>query len=126
MVDYFRQEVILCKVHTVSCFTVARNTRSAKLCHAVVVGHTDVEVCFDLRAHGRRTGFRTENAQTQGIVRKGISCFLDCFGEIERIGRSSDKTCYAVVTHHHQLLFGVARRSRDNGRTDIFHAVVQS
>ena len=50
-VDYLRKEVVLVDVHTAALFALARNARSHKLAHTVVVGNEHTKCLFDLLSH---------------------------------------------------------------------------
>ena len=99
--------MILVDVHTAALFALARNARSHKLAHTVVVGNEHTQRLFDLLSHFNGAALRAEQTQFEiDLVQHAL--FLCKLAYVLRIRRSGNQRICAEILHKHYLLFGIS------------------
>ena len=106
-VDYLRKEVILVNVHSAALFALARNARSHKLTHAVVVRNEHTKCLLYLISHLNCAALRAKQSQFEiDLVKHAL--LLCKLAYVLSIRRSGNQRVCAEILHQHYLLFGIS------------------
>ena len=125
-IDDFRIEMVFVDVRAVLFLTFIRYTRTHNFAQAIDVVTLQAEAFFDFLAHIVSPRFSTERTDTQADVFLAQAHLFKGFCQIERIRRGTCDTRNLQVANEADMLFGITRRSRDNGCAEVFHAIVSA